>query len=372
MSDHPPSVRIVGYDFARAIAILGMIVHHFVMAMAADQKNPVWLARILGITDGRPAALFVILAGVGISLRSRRVVESSDADRISDERRSLMRRGVVLLFLGFLNLLVWPGDILRVYGVSLFLAAGLIDASARRLLSVSVLFVAGFYVLFVLVDYEKNWDWSNLKYHGLWTPMGCLRNLFYDGFRSVFPWTGLLIFGMWLGRLDLRNHATNRRCLAISLTIMLLSEILSALCVWQLLTGESSLENQELVRALFGTESMPPMPFFVGAAGGFAVAVIAFSVRLTEVWWQNLFVKTMVATGQLALTWYIAHIYLGLGAVVALDALGNQTLGIAAACGTAFFVMAMCLSVVWKQWFTIGPLEWVMRRCTAGPRSSLA
>ena len=29
------------------------------------------------------------------------------------------------------------------------------------------------------------------------------RNLFYDGFRSIFPWTGFLLFGMRLGRQDL-------------------------------------------------------------------------------------------------------------------------------------------------------------------------
>ena len=124
---------------------------------------------------------------------------------ISPARETLIRRGYFLFAIGYLNLMIWPGDILRVYGVSLAVAAGLIAATDRRLLAVSLGFVLGFVLLLLTVDYEKNWDWSTMTYHGLWTAQGVVRNLFYDGFRSVFPWTGLFLFGMWLGRRDLRD-----------------------------------------------------------------------------------------------------------------------------------------------------------------------
>ena len=50
-------------------------------------------------------------------------------------RKTLTNRGLFLLVVGFVNLLIWPGDILRVYGVSLLIAAGvgvLIGLIVRR------------------------------------------------------------------------------------------------------------------------------------------------------------------------------------------------------------------------------------------------
>ena len=128
--------RIAGYDLARAVAIFGMVVHHFELTMVADADPLSGLARWMIIFDGRPAALFLILAGVGITLLSRRAVDSGDVAQIARVRMTFLKRGLLLFGLGYLNLLVWPGDILRIYGVSLVLAAWLFDASDRRLLCV--------------------------------------------------------------------------------------------------------------------------------------------------------------------------------------------------------------------------------------------
>jgi uncharacterized membrane protein YeiB len=123
--------RILGYDVARSMALLGMIVVHFGLVMAADPTRPAWSAMIMHVLDGRAAATFVVLAGVGLTLRSRRAVAAEDPRAIAPVRATLIRRGLFLLVLGFVNLVIWPGDILRVYGVSLIVAAGLITASDR-------------------------------------------------------------------------------------------------------------------------------------------------------------------------------------------------------------------------------------------------
>ena len=64
----------------------------------------------------------------------------------------------------------------------------------------------------------------------------------------------------------------------------------------------------------------------------------------------------------MALTWYVGHIVLGLGAVEALGLIGNETLPVAFGSGLAFFALAVVLSWVWKAFFRHGPLEWLMRR----------
>ncbi len=355
--------RIAGYDLARAIAIFGMIVHHFIIVSALDQQSSSWLSILTSLVDGRPAAMFLILAGVGITLRSYRAVEARDRILIEHESVNVWKRGWLLLLLGFLNLLVWPGDILRVYGVSLLLASKLIDASNRRLLCVSAFFAAGFAILLFLLDYEKNWDWKTMTYHHLWTTEGLFRNLFYDGFRAVFPWSGLLFFGMWLGRHDLRNRAATLKCVAIGFAVMLIAEAVSATSVENLLSEPNfDRGRRDEIVSLFGTKSMPPLPLFLAAAGGLSVAVIGASIYMGETFPHSIVVRSLSATGQMALTWYFAHIYFGLGMLVIFHTIGNRSIGFAIAGGSAFFVFAIFASSFWRNRYQYGPLEWAFRQ----------
>jgi uncharacterized protein len=354
--------RVYGFDVARSLAILGMIVVHFCLVMSADGVlPPAWLKTILYFLDGRATATFMILAGVGITLMTRRAAASGDAAQIADARRVLVRRGVLLLAVGFVNLTVWAGDILRIYGVSLIVAALLITASNRRLLASAAGFVLGFILLFGTVDFDRNWNWDTMEYRGLWTAAGVVRNLFYDGFRSVFPWAGMILLGMWVGRLNLRDPRTNRRVLLAALVTAIAAELVSRL-LERIVPGRLAARMAtEVAHALFGTESMPALPLFLLAAGGTALAVIALSVRVTETWRSAAWFP-LAPTGQMALTWYVAHIVLGLGAVVHLGLENSRAPTVAAAYGAGFFVLAVLVSTLWKLRFRHGPLEWVMRK----------
>jgi hypothetical protein len=61
----PEADRVLAYEVARSPATLGMAVVHSSLVMAADRTAPAWLAEVLGLLDGRAAATFVSLAGVG-------------------------------------------------------------------------------------------------------------------------------------------------------------------------------------------------------------------------------------------------------------------------------------------------------------------
>jgi uncharacterized membrane protein YeiB len=357
--------RIVGYDLARALAILGMVLVHFTLVMSSDRTGggDGWLSRCVGFLDGRAAATFVVLAGVGLTLRSRGAAAAHDDVGLARARATVRKRGVFLLVVGFLNLLIWPGDILRVYGVSLLAAAPLLAAPARRLWGAALAFVAGFLVLIGTVEYSKNWDWATMEYHRLRTPGGAVRNLFYDGFRSVFPWTGLLFFGMWLGTKDLRSRPTRLRFLLAGLGLVVVVGIVSQLLLRQALAHPAGWRmDAETARAVLGTESMPPMPLFLLTAVGTAVFVIAASVGVAEAFAGALWVRALVAAGQMAFTWYVGHIVLGLGAVIALGWAERRALWEGVSAGLAFFAVACVLSLLWRRRFRHGPLEWVMRR----------
>ena len=58
--------RIVGIDVARGLAVLGMMTAH----VGPDDHGPIPPGGFAQLADGRPAALFVVLAGLSLALLS--------------------------------------------------------------------------------------------------------------------------------------------------------------------------------------------------------------------------------------------------------------------------------------------------------------
>ena len=60
-------MRLAGLDIARFIAFTGMVLVNFrIAAQVSDTTD--WAYQITHLLEGRAAALFVVLAGVGITL----------------------------------------------------------------------------------------------------------------------------------------------------------------------------------------------------------------------------------------------------------------------------------------------------------------
>jgi len=54
--------RLLGYDLARSLAILGMMLVHFSLVMSMTQIHSGWLGKVIDLLDGRAAATDPMLA----------------------------------------------------------------------------------------------------------------------------------------------------------------------------------------------------------------------------------------------------------------------------------------------------------------------
>ena len=355
--------RIIGYDIARALAIFGMVVVNFKIVMGAEQNGPTWLVSLVGLLSGRAAATFVVLAGIGISLLSRKARKLGDHHQLSQDRRTLLKRALFLFVVGLLYTPIWPADILHFYGIYIAIAAFLLAASVRQLWTCSGLLVLAFVVMLFALDYDQGWNWRTLEYDGFWAPLGMARHLFFNGFHPVVPWLTFLLVGMVIGRQDMSDPVVRRRIFIWGVGVALAAEGVSWLFIHTLSPG-ASLPDQVVIVAIFGTGPMPPMPFYILAGVGTASAVIAASIALGERYGDAAWLRPFVATGQLALTLYVAHVVLGMGILEVIGRLENQTLPFALLASVVFCFAGVVFAHLWRSRFSRGPLEVIMRILT--------
>jgi uncharacterized protein len=357
--------RIIGFDFARALAILSMIIVNFkvVMEVGRTGVDTGWLVSLFKLLEGRAAATFVILAGVGLSLLSRQARLTNDVEKIIQNRNTLFKRAIFLFIMGLLFNEVWPADILHFYGAYIGIGALLLIVSDKRLWQIAVIFPVIFVMLWIILDYDIGWNWKTIEYQGVWTPSGMLRHLFFNGFHPVFPWTSFLLIGMWLGRRDLSDRGFRKKLLGYSLAVVVASKGFSTLFIY-LFPDFGAVETPIYIGYLAGSDPMPPGPLYLLSAGGTALIVITLSIMLTERFETALWVKPFVTTGQISLTLYVAHVIVGMGILEELGLLYNQSPAFAIKAACIFYAAAMEFALIWKRFFKLGPLEWVMRRLT--------
>ena len=125
--------RIIGLDIARALAIFGMVIVNFKIAMNAKvgSESLLWFTSLF---DGRASVLFVVLAGIGVTLLTNKARRSRDSASILGGRKMLIKRGLLLISIGLAYTLIWPADILHFYGFYFLVAAVVFNIKDGKLL----------------------------------------------------------------------------------------------------------------------------------------------------------------------------------------------------------------------------------------------
>ncbi|CAM2005056.1 DUF418 domain-containing protein [Acanthopleuribacter pedis] len=354
--------RIIAFDVARAFALFGMIFVNFKITIGAETVTGDLLGDLIGLLEGRAAALFVILAGTGLSLLSRKARESKDAARLAANRVMIWRRALFLFVFGLLYTPIWPADILHFYGVYLLFGGMLLNHADRTLINASVLFVLIGYALLFTLDYAGDWNFTTLEYHNFWTLTGLIKHLFFNGFHPVFPWASFLTFGMWLGRLDLSSAVVRRKLWVQSLWVFVAAQwVLPFLFAALFRMLEVSTED---TAALVSRSPMPPTPFYIFSAGATACMLLLACFSLCDQLVARRRLQPLVATGQMALTLYVAHVLIGMGGLEAMGLLGGQSLAFSALAALTFSALCVAFATAWRAKFRHGPVEWFMRKTT--------
>ncbi|NLR74333.1 heparan-alpha-glucosaminide N-acetyltransferase domain-containing protein [Leeia aquatica] len=342
------SQRLQGLDLARFGAFVGMTVVNFSMAMGSSQQGWLLLQHALAALQGRAAASFVVLAGIGLGLAAAR-------QDWQDSWRVTWRRALFLWLAGMLNLLIFEADILHYYACFFLLGVLCLRLANRALWALMLLLPALAVWVQVTGLYNQGWHWASWQYVDFWTVAGFMRHLLFNGWHPLLPWFSFFLLGLWLSRLPLTEARLQQRMVwggGLALT--------SAVLLSHLLTR--ALAAQGELAWMLDTGPLPPSPLFVLGGCGAACLLIGCCLILHRRYADSPLLPWLIRPGQQTLTLYLTHILLGMGALEALDLLQGQSLNLTWLLALGFALLAILYAWLWRRWFQRGPLEALMRR----------
>ncbi len=342
------STRLEGLDLARFIAFVGMVIINFKIAMGADDGAGILSLLTIAI-EGRAAATFVTLAGIGLGLAALR-------SEYSQTVIVTLKRAVFLFVIGLLNSLIFDADILHYYALYFLFGVMMLTTKSRWLLASIVLLNVVFVAMVLAFDYDLGWNWDDYSYTDLWTPAGFIRNLFFNGWHPVIPWLGFLLFGIALSRISLSQASTQNRLILFGAVAFVSAEFVGTNLTNILFTIHPEL-------AVFATTApVPPMPLYMIAGLGVASFIVGFCLRFASLFSRIGIMRIVTPAGRQTLTLYIAHILIGMGVLEGLGMLGEQNLSTAVMAALLFCLIATVYALLWSRYFKRGPIEAIMRK----------
>ncbi|MFT5889918.1 MAG: hypothetical protein ACI9Y7_000006 [Dokdonia sp.] len=352
--------RIIGIDVARALAVIGMIIVNFKVVFGADGLS--WVKSFASIFDGKAAATFVVLAGVGLALMTNSAIKNNDQVKLKIARIRIAKRALFLFVLGISYIAIWPADILHFYGIYMAITIVLLTCKEKTILISGIAIIVVYPVLMTFLNYETGWNFDTLNYQDFWTFKGFIRNLFLNGFHPVIPWTAFMLFGYWFGKQDLYSDRFIKKAFWTSTISFISIQLLSYLSISFLSEGnqESILELTEIL----GTNPMPPLPIYMFNGISIAFLIISACILIAKRFENSIIIDALNKTGQLALTFYVAHVIIGMGIIelIGPKEMGDYTITFSVIYAFIFSLACILFAVIWQKHNKNGPLEWVMRK----------
>ena len=376
-----PSARLIGIDAARGIALFGMMAVHNIDAV--DDDGNVSLAWTLAA--GKSAALFALLAGVGVAFATGRR-QRPTARTWPGYAAALLVRALIIGGVGLLLGALVPADdasvILPYYALLFVFAIPLLTLSSRALIALAATITVAMPVLstWLRSGTEVRSTVPNLTFGDLaGEPVQVLRELALTGVYPALSWMAYLCAGMAVGRALL----TSRRTVAlITLTGAGLA-VAAQTISWFLLDvlgGRADLEavasrsmtSGELAEtmgvgwtgttptdtgwwlATLAPHSTTPLDLAYTIGLGLVVLGVCILVGRTT----TALLRPLAAAGSMTLTLYSLHLLL-----LSWTAMPGGWTGL-----LIQTVLVVAFALVWSRYHARGPLEELVAQATGAVR----
>jgi uncharacterized membrane protein len=375
--------RLAGIDAARGLALLAMMATHVLATFESDaQLSPTWIGLAF---SGRAAALFAVLAGVGLGLSTGKQ-QPFQGPGLWAARRGIALRALVIgavgLSLGGLEVNI--AIILVHYAVLFLCVLPFVGLGVKRLLMLAAAWILASPVLAYLL---RPWLLSadpplrlghNPSWEDLATPARLLGDLFFTGYYPVWQWIAYLLVGLAIGRMALSKGAVPFLLLAAGMVVAVLSKWLGIVMMedWggrqalQTQIGDPAYPLASLLQVnLAGVEQSGSVWWLATSAphagttldllhtSGTAAAVIGLCLLLGRLgnWVELDLLLPLRGAGAMTLSLYTAHLCI-MGAVHDQPLLPGWTVeGVYWAQAIGVLVTgAAFAALAWR-----GPLEWV-------------
>lgn len=336
--------RMMALDAARGLAVIGMIAVN-----TGPRGDNEFLELLYRIPYGRASLLFVLLGGIGISLMTRRTREQ----HAPLPWISLLWR-CALLLLGGLALQELAHEvsvILQIYALLILFSIPLLRAPGWILLLTTGFSSLIGPLIWIAVQSQTDGDFDRDPVSASGPLWETFTGIVLTGPYPLIVWAAPFVLGIWLGRIDLTDARVSTRLIIWGAVAAVGARVASSLLIATFGEPTSHLAWQRL----FSSVAHSQMPLWLIGGTGSAVFVLGVCLKIHT--WSHPLASPLVNLGQLALTAYVGHLLI----LAFIVRPGPDTLleGVIASAATVGALMAF--TWLWRQRFTRGPLEVLLR-----------
>ncbi len=370
--------RIELIDALRGFALMGLFLVHMVeyFELYWYKPEPGWVnTGVFFLFGAKAYAMFAMLFGLSFY-----IIMESQASKGVDFRAKFAWRLVILWFIGYLNSLIYSGEILQVLAIS-----GLILLLVQHLSNKVILLIASFFLLqgpawfyLIYISSEPALASSNPMHWGL---MGAVFKVFANGsFVDVVStnvwqsqlgkWAfflengrlsniiGLFMVGLYLGRIAFFKHSGEK----IKTLIKLMASSLTIVLVFTLL--RSHFEAEPLSANLSQYILKASLNNFINNGWmftGVCLFILAYQLDV-----MARLINLLAPCGRMSLTLYVGQgivfvpLFFGYG-LAWYETIGQEW---SLYLGIVFWLVQMLIAHLWMKHFAYGPLEWLWRSAT--------
>ena len=361
--------RLPGLDVARAVALIGVVTLNYHGYLNGRHHSPKrsYVERVFDPLDGplstRFASVFVLVAGMGVTLMTNRSRLSGDIAAIRSDRWRLARRGLLLYSSGLLIEWIWNGTILVYYGAFFMVAALLFTLRLRWivLLGTCAALAGAGIAWFRIAQELKGHDTSWLE-PAVTSPRNLVLRTFVGYTHPLLPWLAFLCAGIAIGRFLPLSKQRRARIIFCGVSMFAVTYLVNYVGLrWATDNFVSNDHSARRWRILLSTGPFDRgLLYTIGTLGSSLVSFCALA------WLADRFAhagatQLLRHAGQMTLTLYVCHI-LVFNAVVHWWHLVRPTgLDTALVLSAAFWVFAIMLGGLWHRVAGVGPLERLYR-----------